>query len=76
MAATHITTEATINTKSGLRVDLPDFAMTRDGRSKNFIPDYAIPVLLRLMCLVGTRMVLSGSGLEIWLCFVRRPTIR
>ena len=28
MAATHITAEAAINTKSGLSVDLPDFAMT------------------------------------------------
>jgi hypothetical protein len=28
MAATHITTEAAINTKSGLSVDLPVFVMT------------------------------------------------
>jgi hypothetical protein len=28
MAATHITTEAAINIKSGLSVDLPDFAIT------------------------------------------------
>jgi hypothetical protein len=28
MAATHITTEAAINAKSGLSVDLPVFAMT------------------------------------------------
>jgi hypothetical protein len=43
MAATHITPEAAINTKSGLSVDLPVFAMTLDSRSKNFIPNYEMP---------------------------------
>jgi hypothetical protein len=44
MAATHITTEAAINTNSGLSVDLPVFATTiPDSRSKDFIPSYAMP---------------------------------